>query len=637
MPMSREQFEEYIHKLEAYSERNPSGYRLRVGLLAVLGYAYILFILLVVAALIVAVAIFAFTGHHANIGVVKIEIALFVVACIILRSLWVRLEPPEGIRVTREQAPGMFRMIETISKKLAAPTPDVVLLTDEFNAAAQQSPRLGVLGWQRNYLLLGLPFLFGVSPDELRSVVAHEMGHLSGNHSRFSGWIYRVELTWARLVLTFEETGGWANAIFSSFFKWYEPHFSAYSFVLRRANEFVADRCAVEAAGPDALKSGLVSTVVKGRYLSEKFWPAIYEKANNEPEPRDTPYKSMIPVLREGAPSDDAEKWLAQELREKTRYTDTHPSLSTRVEFAYSISGSRLAAGPAATPLGPLETTAAAFYLGPLADQLADRFDHDWRAAIAPIWAQRHAYAQESKQKLADLEQKSASGTLTEEEEWDRANWTEEFKGAAEAVPLYREIVQKQPDRAEANYALGKMLLELEDESGIPYIERAMSLEPTAVQPGCELVYGFLKHHERDEEADKYYRRYLDQDDLLTLAAEERRRITDKDALEPHGLAADDLEKIRAQIEAQLEVEKAYLARKTVRHLPEKPFYLLGVEQSYKWHQFRSEGAGAKLVTKLAEVMEFPSDTWIIALDQNKSLGKRLRKIPYSLIYSRPK
>jgi hypothetical protein len=33
-----------------------------------------------------------------------------------------------------------------------------------------QRPRLGVFGWQENYLMVGLPLLRGLSPDEVRAV-----------------------------------------------------------------------------------------------------------------------------------------------------------------------------------------------------------------------------------------------------------------------------------------------------------------------------------------------------------------------------------------------------------------------------------------------------------------------------------
>src|SRR5207249_200161 len=113
-----------------------------------------------------------------------------------------------------------------------------VLLTDDFNAAAAQRPRLGIFGWQENYLLLGLPLMLALTPGQFRSVVAHELGHLSGNHGKFGGWIYRINRTWEQLVERMTQSRSWVSGIFTKFFGWYMPFFEAYSFVLRRQQEY---------------------------------------------------------------------------------------------------------------------------------------------------------------------------------------------------------------------------------------------------------------------------------------------------------------------------------------------------------------------------------------------------------------
>src|SRR5436190_1858633 len=59
---------------------------------------------------------------------------------------------------------------------------DRVLLTADFNASVQQVPRLGLFGWSRRYLLIGLPLLEVLSREELRVVLAHEFAHLSAEH-----------------------------------------------------------------------------------------------------------------------------------------------------------------------------------------------------------------------------------------------------------------------------------------------------------------------------------------------------------------------------------------------------------------------------------------------------------------------
>ena len=47
---------------------------------------------------------------------------------------------------------------------------------------------------------------------------------------------------------------------------------------------YAADRCAAQLAGAGATGEALVNLEVKGQYLSSKFWPAIYKRAEHEAE-----------------------------------------------------------------------------------------------------------------------------------------------------------------------------------------------------------------------------------------------------------------------------------------------------------------------------------------------------------------
>ena len=139
--------------------------------------------------------------------------------------------------LNRKQAAGLFSVVDELTKSLKAPQFNHILLTADLNAAVVQRPRFGFIGWQINYLLLGLPLMQALSPDQFRAVVAHELAHLSGDDSRFSGWIYRVRQAWFELAEKFQSDrqGGF---FFRQFFSWYGPFFKAYSFVLARAQEY---------------------------------------------------------------------------------------------------------------------------------------------------------------------------------------------------------------------------------------------------------------------------------------------------------------------------------------------------------------------------------------------------------------
>jgi Zn-dependent protease with chaperone function len=136
--MDRAALEALIVRMEALAAGNPAAYRRRVFALALLGYA--------VAA---------------------------VPLLLVLRSLRIKMEPPAGERLTRTLSPELFRMIDGLRQRLRTPPLDNVVLTPEFNAGVMQVPRLGLLGWHRSYLFIGLPLMKSLTPEQFQAVLAH--------------------------------------------------------------------------------------------------------------------------------------------------------------------------------------------------------------------------------------------------------------------------------------------------------------------------------------------------------------------------------------------------------------------------------------------------------------------------------
>lgn len=235
MGMTDEEFEALVYRLEARAAEEPVAYRLRVLAWAALAYAYVggvLMLALGLAALLVGALFLAGRGHGALLElVVKAGLPLGTLAFAILRALWVRMDPPQGIALSAAEHPELFAAIERIRRHMQAPRAHRVLLTHDYNAAVVQHPRLGVLGWPRNFLILGLPLLQALSREQLEAVLAHEYGHLSGSHGKLGGWIYRTSVTIERLYRKMEAERHWASFVFLPFFRWYWPRFNASSFV----------------------------------------------------------------------------------------------------------------------------------------------------------------------------------------------------------------------------------------------------------------------------------------------------------------------------------------------------------------------------------------------------------------------
>jgi Zn-dependent protease with chaperone function len=198
MGMTRQEFEQLVRRLEQVAAADKKSYRLKVALLAAGGYAFVVLVLAVLFGLVglLAAAVVADKGS----GAIQLIFALCVVAWAVLRGMWVRWPEPEGIRLRKGQAPRLFEEVNRIRRMLRTPRVHRIYLDMRYNASMEQRPRLGILGWPMGQMTVGLPLMLAVAPEEFRAVLAHEMGHLSREHGRIVGWIYRIRQTWTQIL-----------------------------------------------------------------------------------------------------------------------------------------------------------------------------------------------------------------------------------------------------------------------------------------------------------------------------------------------------------------------------------------------------------------------------------------------------
>ena len=128
--VTNEQFDALIGKLEEQARRKPSAYKLKVHLLALLGNVYVGSILLVLLALLAALFVWL-VKFNAGFWGMKGIVIVGGFLCLVLWSLWVRIEPPDGIEISAGQAPELFATINELRSRLGAPRFDHVLITDE--------------------------------------------------------------------------------------------------------------------------------------------------------------------------------------------------------------------------------------------------------------------------------------------------------------------------------------------------------------------------------------------------------------------------------------------------------------------------------------------------------------------------
>lgn len=634
--MTKDEFDGLIRKLEGNSHKHPQLYTARLVGLVLLAYAYLLLVLIGSLALAIAMIVMViYVPASAKLAFIGL-VAFGGIFWAVLRGLWVKLEPPRGQPVTREQAPKLFELLDELRAALDCQPFHKVLFIGEMNAAVVQVPRLGVFGWHENYLLLGLPLMQSLAPDEFKAVLAHEFTHSSRGHGRFGNWLYRIRRTWERVFEQMEKQRTRGAGLVFKFLKWFWPVFNGHAFVLARANEYEADACSVRLAGADAAANALMRLPVTGSLLSEKFWPDVFARANHEKEPPTNVMLSLGQTLKIGLLSEDAHKWLRQGFLMETNNADTHPCLKDRLRAIGRLpAGAEQGNITVQPPPAPVQN-AAEFFLGNQMELITRQISEEWRQTITPHWTARHAHAQKLTEELSALE-KPGAASLTAGQLWEKALKIIQLHGDQEALPVIKQVLALAPNHAAANFVLGRHQLEADDAGGVVLIESAMNAEPELTQDGCNQLYAYYVRNGLREKIRALDERMERFQQLTVLAQRERTHVTAADTFIPHELTEDQLEHLRRIFHAEPDIGSAAVARKQVEHFKKSPCYAVALEVKVPWWKPRRSSTRQRLVKRILKQVQLPGHILVfVSRKKLLALGTKILFVPGAVVYERP-
>jgi hypothetical protein len=455
--------------------------------------------------------------------------------------------------------------------------------------------------------------------EQFRAVLAHEFGHLARNHARFSNWIYRVRRTWYRLLTALEAQRSAASGLFIRFFNWYAPYFEAYSFVLARANEYVADAHSARVAGREHAGRALVSVYAKSNYAEAQLWDEFYRPARDRSEPPAAPFTCYLSELQTvaGAPLQDA---LKLALARKTDMHDTHPSLSDRLA----------ALGESAHDVAPAAPAAAEALLGPLAQELAAEQDQAWRESIAKSWQERHQKWQEALQHKAGFEALAQERSLKPAEQVEYARSLDLLSEGAAALPLLEAAFEAEPAHARAWFLRGRIRLAAGNDDGVGDLSRAMELEEQATGSVCQLLYRHFERRAELQRFEPYEARYRAFEHKQAEATAERGSVDATDRYLSHGLEAQQVEQIAAAISKQEKLRRAWLARKQLEHFPENKLFVLILEGD------GIDPVGQNTLESVASELPEGISAFLLSSAAKPPVLAKVRELADAEIYARP-
>ncbi|WP_413101865.1 M48 family metalloprotease [Streptomyces sp. Inha503] len=244
----------------------------------------------------------------------------------------------DAVTVTRHGAPELWRTVEELALDVGTRPPGHIKLTAEVNASVTEDAPLLGLAPGRRVLYLGLPLLAGLSPAELRAVLAHELGHFSGRHSRFGAVAHRgaAGLVAARQAI---QDASAANdlvrlyaglpllllGLYTHVFRWLTRP-------VRRRQELEADREAARVAGPGAVADALCSTTALEAAWQEFLVDFLAPMRRTTGRIPDDPFRAFAHMVEAPELREPMAALRTRAVERPADPDDAHPALAVRLE-----------------------------------------------------------------------------------------------------------------------------------------------------------------------------------------------------------------------------------------------------------------------------------------------------------------
>src|SRR5579859_4617727 len=129
--MDQARFEALVQRLTRRAQAHPLRYRLEVLGLAALGYLYLLVLMLGAVLFSLGLVAVCLLKPILLLKLLKLVWLPIWFAWSVLRSLWVRIDPPQGRELRAGEAPRLYAEIERIRSAMGASRPHRVLVTDD--------------------------------------------------------------------------------------------------------------------------------------------------------------------------------------------------------------------------------------------------------------------------------------------------------------------------------------------------------------------------------------------------------------------------------------------------------------------------------------------------------------------------
>lgn len=285
---------------------------------------------------------------------------------------------PKGYKITVHNFPLLSDELDNFKQKQKIPRIDKVIIEPSCNAHVHLEPQFLYLGWYKRTISIGMDLMLITSPEQMRSVLAHELEHLNNKNNKLGIRAYIIirHIKFYIFLLEKCNLNKLANGLIN-----YVGILAVYRIVSNRQAEFLADATSAKLTDKKHTTEGLLNQYIYADWLEESYWQPLFDLSRILPKPPESAYSDLQNYLQMYRFSkDDLESRTKQALLKKTDTLDSHPSLKERLAAFNTI--------PEISMLP--ETSAAQVWFGEKLDSVITEMDKHWQETYATYWQTLH-------------------------------------------------------------------------------------------------------------------------------------------------------------------------------------------------------------------------------------------------------
>lgn len=375
-----------LHKFQnafiSLISRYPRLYLTSVSLLALVGFVYVLVfpvVTLISLANILQAVVSGITDNWYQI--LSWSSIMILSGIVTYRGLRLKIAQPNGLALSEDKAPELFGQVRVLHARYKRPEICRIVITARYEVDIIKTPRWVLPIWSSNTIVIGLPVLQSLSPQQLDRMLARRIGQFSKRDNLLTNWLYQLRQAWQQINTATAKVEATGIEPLRWFFALYTPLYSGVSAYAASLDELHADNYAMQLYNDQEVLNMITTEALCRWYLEKRYWPAVHKISATGKNALPAPHSKMATAIRTNLKGEKLPKLLQEILQHEPRWNDPLPSVKSRIK---NIGHDK----PRVSDFSG--ETAGVHYLGKSMDAVITVIDKLWKTALINKYKRQH-------------------------------------------------------------------------------------------------------------------------------------------------------------------------------------------------------------------------------------------------------